>query len=176
MARARRSRVEINRAALDEIRGGFADGVFDIARAIGNVAEANAPDTGEGTYPWGAERELGAGLVDRVGAAVWVNGKKTHQWGSSGGTPDKPREVKVRSEAAVIGVVGAGFPGMFQEAGTVHHRARPFLTPAASEVVGSEAEVRLSKAMQRRLRGERSAVGAQIRQRVAASRAAGQEG
>lgn len=175
MAKPRRSRVEINRAALDEVRAGFADGVFDIARAIGAVAANDAPDAGTGVYPTGAPREFGQGLVDRVGAAVWVNGRKTHEWGSAGGSPDKPRELRVRSEAAVIGVVGAGFPGMFQELGTVHHPAQPFMTPAASEVIGSEANVRLSKAMQRRLRGERSAVGVQIRQRIAASRAA-QEG
>lgn len=159
---ARRSRVQINRAKLDDLRGGFADGVFDIARAIAVIAENDAPDA----------TPHGEGLVQRVGAAVWVNGRKTHEWGSGGGSPDKPRDLRVRSEAAVIGVVGAGFPAMFQEIGTVHHQAQPFVTPAVNEVVGSEARIRLSKAMERRLRGERSANGELIRQRIAASRAA----
>jgi hypothetical protein len=164
MAKPRRSRVEINRAALDEVMGGLADGVFDIARAIGAVAESRAPGPGRAKY---------GHLHERIGAAVWVRGRKVAEWSSTGGeTVDKPREVRVRSEAEVVGVVGAGFPGMFQELGTVHHRAQPFLTPSASEVIGSEANVRLSKAMQRRLRGERSANTAIIRERIAASRAA----
>jgi hypothetical protein len=159
---ARRSRVEINRAAVDEVLGGFADGIFDIVRAAGTVAEQLAPDA----------TPYGEGLVDRIGAAVWVKGRKTHQWSSSGATPDKPRDLRVRSEGEIVGVVGAGFPGMFQELGTVHHGAQPFLTPAVAEIIGSEAEVRLSAAMQRRLRGERSANTTRIRERIAASRAA----
>lgn len=163
MAKPRRSRVVINRAALDEVMGGLSDGVFDIVRAIGAVAESRAP--GPGTSEYGH-------LQDRIGAAVWVAGRKVHEWSSAGGSVDKPREVRVRSEGEYVGVVGAGFPGMFQELGTVHHAAQPFMTPAASEVIGSEAHLRLSAAMQRRLRGERSANTAMIRDRIAASRAA----
>lgn len=159
---ARRSRVEINRAKLDEVMGGFADGVFDIARAIGTVAENRAPDA----VPYGQ------GLVGRIGAIVWVRGQKVREWSSSGQRPDKPRALRVRSAGEIVGVVGAGFPGMFQELGTVHAPAQPFLTPAAQEVVGGEARVLLSKAMERRLRGERSANTAKIRERIAASRAA----
>jgi hypothetical protein len=163
---ARRSRVEINRAKLDEVMGGLADGVFDVARAIGVVAENRAPDA----------TPYGEGLVDRLGAIVWVRGQKVHEWSSSGRRPDKPRALRVKSAGEVVGVVGAGFPGMFQELGTVHHSAQPFLTPSAQEIVGSEARLLLSKAMERRLRGERSANTAKIRERIAASRAAKSEG
>jgi hypothetical protein len=159
---ARRSRVEINRAKLDEVMGGLADGVFDIARAIGTVAENRAPDA----------TPHGEGLVDRIGAIVWVDSKKVAEWSSSGRRPDKPKSMRLKSAGArVVGVVGAGFPGMFQELGTVHHSAQPFLTPSAMEVVGGDAKLRLSKAMERRLRGERSANTAKIRERIAASRA-----
>ena len=154
--------MEINRDKLDEINRGLADGVFDIARAIGTVAENNAPDA----------QPYGQGLVGRIGAIAWVLGKKVNEWSSSGARPDKPRAIRVRSAGEIVGVVGAGFPGMFQELGTVHHAAQPFLTPAANEVVGSQARVLLSKAMERRLRGERSANTAKIRERIAASRAA----
>lgn len=160
---ARRSRVEINRAALEEVEGGLADGVFDIARAIVRVAETRAPDA----------TPYGEGLVDRGGAAVWVRARKTHESASPKGAINKPRSVRLRDAGAtIVGIAGFGFPGMFQEAGTVHHRAQPFLTPSASEVLGSEAPLLLSKAMQRRLRGERSVNTARIRERIAASRAA----
>lgn len=161
---ARRSRVEINRAALDEVTGGLADGVFDIARAIMRVAESRAPDA----------TPFGEGLVMRGAAATFVGRKRTHQvrTDGQGGTVPKPRGSTRLVEGQVYGIVGFGFPGMFQELGTVHHGAQPFLTPAASEVVGGEANVRLSKAMQRRLRGERDPKSAEISARIAAAKAA----
>ena len=34
----------------------------------------------------------------------------------------------------ILAIVGFGFPGRFQELGTVHQPAKPFLTPAVSQV------------------------------------------
>lgn len=161
---ARRSRLEINRAALDEVQGGLADGVFDVARAILRVAESRAPDA----------PPFGEGLVSRGAAAVWVGKKRTHQVRSDGQTATirKPRGSRRLDAAGITGIVGFGFPAMFQELGTVNHRAQPFLTPSVSEVVGGEAQILLSKAMQRRLRGERDPKSADISARVQAARAA----
>lgn len=159
----RRSRTEINRAALDEVEAGLADGVFDIARAIVRVAESRAPDA----------TPYGEGLVDRGGAALWVRGKKTHESTTGDGRRvDKPRSLRVRTAGTIVGAAGFGFPAMFQEFGTVHHGAQPFFTPAVAEVIGSDAKVILTAAMERRLRGERSVNTARIRERIAASRAA----
>lgn len=150
---ARRSRVEINRAALDEVYGGLADGVFDVARAVGVLTANRVPflETDPDVPPLHH-------LEDVVGAVVYVGGKRTAEWSSGPLRPDKPREVRVRSSpATVTAVVGMGFPGMFTELGTLGAPAQPALTPSAVEVVGFEAQLLLSKAMQRRLAGHRSA-------------------
>lgn len=156
---ARRSRIEINRAALDAITGATADGLFDIARAIVRVAESRAPDA----------PPYGQGLVEGGGAMVWANGKQVNR------TPPevkKPRGLTIKSQRhSVVAVAGFGFPAMFLELGTVHSSAEPFLSPSVQEVVG-DAEVILSKAMSRRLRGERDPKSAGISQRVAAAKAA----
>lgn len=162
---ARRSRVEINLAALDEVKAGLADGVFDLARAIVVVAENNAP---EGELPKGRRYHL----AEMGGAEVYVGGKRTHEYSSTGRRPDLPKGVGVRARGGIIGIAGFGFPGMFVEMGTVNMPAQPFLTPAASDVLGSEARVILSAAMMRRLAGQRSPNTAKIRARIAASRAA----
>lgn len=157
---ARRSRVEINRAALDEISLGLADGVYDIARTISVVAASNAPD----------EPPYGVGLVDAGGAAVWVRGKKVAE-STTGpdGKVDKPRGLTLKSAgSSIVGVVGFGFPALFVEFGTVRMRAEPFLTPAALQVLGTQAKILLSKAMSRRLQGQRSENTARIRERIAA--------
>lgn len=137
---ARRSRVELNRAALDTVRRGLADGVFDLAVAVRAEAERRAPDA----------PPTGEGLVASGGAAVWTDGRKTHESGS--GTVERPRELRTGA-GRITAAVGFTFPGRFQETGTVHHAAQPFLTPAAAEVLGSDAQVILSKAMARRLGG-----------------------
>lgn len=172
---AKMSRVELNRAALAQVDLALADGVFDIARAIVRVAESRAPDASTGNYPkkWGGgPRRLGEGLVDRGGAGVWVNGRKTHGTSSIEGRPvKKPRALRVKSAgASIVGVAGFGFPAAFDELGTLNAPAQPFLTPAVAEVV-PDARVILSAAMERRFRGERSANTALIAERKAAARA-----
>ena len=162
---ARRSRVELNRSRLDEVRGGLADGVFDLVRAIGVVASNNAPDSPYEPYP------TGKGLPEQIGAMVYVDGKRTAEWSADGQRrPDLPKGQQVRARGGIIGIVGAGFPGLFNETGTVNMHAQPFLTPAANDVIGSEAPVILSKAMARRLSGLRSTNTAKIRARIAAAR------
>lgn len=150
---ARRSRVEINRAALSEVHGGMADGVFDVVRAIGVVAASRAPYLEQDPDVPPLHH-----LEDVQGAMVYVAGKRTHEWSSGPLRPDKPRAVRVRnSPATVTGIVGSGFPGMLNELGTLHAGAQPFLTPSADEVIGSEARFLMSNAMARRLAGKRSA-------------------
>ena len=161
---ARRSRVEINRAALDEVMGGLADGVSAIGGRILLHATLRAPDA----------TPFGVGLVKSGAALTFVGKKRVFQRRGDGGTTTvrKPRGSAGLRDGKVLGVVGFGFPGMFQELGTVNHAAQPFLSPAAAQVVGSEAHVELSKAMQRRLRGERDPKSAEISARISAARAA----
>lgn len=164
---ARRSRVEINRAALDEVMAGLADGVHDVARAIGVVAASRAPYSEHDPDVPPLHH-----LEDVVGAMTYVRGKRTHEWNSGPLRPNKPKTVRVRTGPEVLGIVGVGFPGMFVELGTLHAPAQPFFTPAAEEVVGGQAKFLLSAAMERRLSGQRSAKSFVVRDRIAASRAA----
>lgn len=150
---ARRSRVEINRGRLDEVVGGLADGVFDVARGIGAAASSRAPYLEQDPDVPPLHH-----LEDVQGAMVYVSGRRTHEWSSGPLRPDKPRAVRVRSApATVMGIVGSGFPGMLNELGTLDAPAQPFFTPAAVDVVGSEGRFLMSKAMTRRLAGHRSA-------------------
>lgn len=136
---ARRSRVELNRAALDTIRGGLADGVHDLAKAVLAEAQRRAPDA----------PPYGEGLVASGGAATWTDGRKTHE--TEAGV-ERPRGMRT-GQGRITAAVGFTFPGRFQETGTSRHAAQPFVTPAAAEVLGSDAQIILSKAMGRRLGG-----------------------
>ena len=161
-----RSRVELNRSRLDTVQAGFADGVFDLARAIVVVGESRAP--------WAKLPLHRLYHLDEMGGAeLYVQGKRTHEYSSNPSRrPNLPKGMAVRARGGIIGIAGFGFPGNFVELGTVKMRAQPFLTPAAAEVLGSDAKLILSKAMEARLRGERSPNTPKIKARIAASRAA----
>lgn len=137
MARARRvsSRTVLNRACLTAIGEGLASGLEDVGtRAIENTEPPDAAPFGEGlitTGDWG----------------VWNGTRKV------GGTATKPRSVKLSGEGITL-VAGYGFPGRFQEFGTVNQPARPFLSPAMLETLPEVAAL-LSPRVRDRLRGVR---------------------
>jgi hypothetical protein len=135
MARKSSCRVQTNRAALSEAWLAVADGLLAVGEEI--VATARPPDAAP----------FGEGLVTRGAAGVWVDGKKV------GGEAEKPRSLKVR-QYPIVGVAGFGFPARFQEVGTVHQPARPFLSPAKGQVApGSPSTIRA--AVQRRIGGRK---------------------
>lgn len=118
------ARCVLNYKALDAIRKGLVDGLSDMGRAT--IADTHAPD----------DDPTGQGLVTTGDWGVWADGRKV------AGTASKPRTVKTPKGAIVL-VVGYGFPGRFNELGTVHQPARPFLTPAMLETIpGTEDYVR----------------------------------
>lgn len=118
---ARTSRIELNRRALNDLTRAFGDGVFEVGKAI--IEEADPPDA----------TPYGKGLVTQGGVLAYVGPKMIGAWSLSGDKPKKPRKVKVRTEEGnVFAIVGFGFPGRFQEGGTINHPAQPFLTPAVS--------------------------------------------
>ena len=100
----------MNRAAFDAIRLGMADGGQAVGERI--VASANPPDA----------EPFGRGLVKAGRAVTYLDGRKV------AGTGTAPRGAIPGGGQATV--VGFGFPGRFQELGTVHHAAQPFLTPA----------------------------------------------
>lgn len=118
----RHARVVLNRRAVDGVTLAIADGAHEVAKTI--VREARPPDA----------TPFGQGLVTSGGTLVYVGSKKVDGWSLDGRQPKKPRSLRVRGSESVVAVAGFGFPGRFQEFGTVNHGAQPFLTPSRNRV------------------------------------------
>ena len=112
----------LNRAAMTELGVAIAEGVEEVARTIVEVADP--PDA----TPWGE------GLVTSGGWLVYLGPKKIGGGSQDGRQPKKPRSWRVRESEGIHGIAGFGFPGRFQEMGTVNHAAQPFLVPAGNRV------------------------------------------
>lgn len=112
----RAAKVVLNHAALDEITRATADGLFELAKAI--ISGADVPDA----------TPFGEGLVDQGGVIAYVDRKPVASY-STGADPTVKKPRAARLGPGVVIIAGYGFPGRFQESGTVHQPARPFLTP-----------------------------------------------
>lgn len=135
---AQTSRVVLNRKAFAEIDLAIADGLFAVAEEVLSVVRVpDAPPYGEG-------------LIQGGGAVAVLGGKKVNGTTIAGRQVQKPRGERVGTTEAVT-FVGFGFPARFVELGTVDTHANPFLTQAVMQVVGGDADVVLSKAIQKRL-------------------------
>lgn len=156
MARAN-NRVVLNRACLDAITLGMADGLLALAEAV--IAAAQVPVDAAA-----AEREHRPELIETGGTIAYVLGKKV---GGSGVT--KPRAMKVRSLGVAI-AGGFGFPGHLEELGTINEPARPFLTPALMATL-PDAGPFIEAAMANRLAtvDSRAAASSTIQTRIANS-------
>lgn len=110
MARKVSSRTVVNRKALDAISGGIVDGLAHMGATI--IGRTRPPDA----------EPFGKGLVTTGDWGVWAGTRKV------AGTASKPRGVKT-AKGTIVMVVGFGFPGRFQELGTINQPARPFFTP-----------------------------------------------
>jgi hypothetical protein len=134
MARAPGKRVVMNRAALDAIKLGAADGAQAAGELVLRVAEPLVPD----------REPFGRGLVKTGKVVTYVDGRKV------AGTGTAPR----RDPPPPVGTctyVGYGFPGRFQELGTVQHPAQPFLTPSMASASGGEVDDRYAQGIRARL-------------------------
>lgn len=140
MAR-KNSRLVLNRSRLDEVSLAVADGFGALAEAI--VRNAKPPDAAP----------FGEGLVKRGGWLVYVGAKKVGGGGLDGRQPKKPRALKVKQHG-IVAIAGFGFPGRFQEFGTIHHRAQPFLSPAADRTVPRATQI-MAPVVGARLKGRR---------------------
>lgn len=132
------AKVVINRAAVSEIDMAMVRGLELLAVKVLQVVEP--PDAASGTWSIDGSsgpRTEGIGLVDRGGFLSYVDGKRV------GGDPEvrrKPRGFLVRGRGVSV-AVGFGFPGRFNELGTIHQPPRPFLTPAVIQVVQDQGAV-----------------------------------
>lgn len=130
MARKPSARVVLNRAALTELGVVLADGVEEVCRTIVEVAGDRAPDA----------TPFGVGLTTNGGWLVYAGSKKVAGGSLRGLQPKKPRAFRPEP-TGITGMAGFGFPGRFQETGTVHHGAQPFFTPAAEQVASHAPEI-----------------------------------
>lgn len=114
----RSARVVLNRSALNALGLAVAQGMEDFARLV--VTDADPPDA----------TPYGEGLVTEGGWLAYHGSKKIGGGSRTGKQPKKPRGWSVRGNDSIEAVAGFGFPGRFQEMGTVHHGAQPFLWPS----------------------------------------------
>lgn len=142
MARAYKSRVELNRKAFEAIQLAEADALFEVAKEVLSVFN-----------PWDAP-PFGRGLPERKGAIAYFGSKKVGATQIEGRDVAKPRSLRVRAGESAV-AVGIGFPARFNELGTVDQAARPRLTPAVAQVAPN-AEVIISASIKKRLAGIRS--------------------
>lgn len=132
------ARVVINRKAFAEIDLAIADGLFAVAERVLEVVDVpDAPPHGQG-------------LVEGGGAIAYLGSRKVNGTTIGGRQVKKPRAFRTR-QGEVAAAVGFGFPGRFVELGTIDTPSEPFLTKAVMQVAGSDAEVVISQATQRRL-------------------------
>lgn len=122
MARKTSARVILNRQKVNEVRLAVADGLLAFGQSIVDVADV--PDAAP----------FGVGLVTHGGAVVYIDGRKV------GGDATKPSRERV-PRPGISGFVGFDFPARFQEIGTVHQDAQPFLWPAAMRQAPHAGEI-----------------------------------
>jgi hypothetical protein len=122
-------RIELNRKAFDAITLAVADGAFALAVSI--VEGADVPDA----------PPYGQGLVEGGGVVAFVGRKRV---AVSRPGVKKPRACRLTPFGITV-AGGYGFPGKYQEQGTVHQSPQPFLTPALMEgLPGAEGFIKLA--------------------------------
>lgn len=121
-------RVVLNRSAMSKIELAVADGVYAVGLAM--LAAADPPDA----------TPYGVGLVRNGGVLGFIGRKKIAGFGLDGRQPTKPRAVRLIDRRTQV-VVGFGFPGRFQELGTIRQPARPFLAPVVEQVAPSAPSI-----------------------------------
>lgn len=135
MARKVSVRTVANKAALTAISNGLAEGLASVGRTI--IERTRPPDA----------EPFGKGLVTTGDWGVWAGTRKVD------GTASKPKQVRLKQGVVTL-VAGYGFPGRFQELGTIRQPARPFLTPPVLEVTPTTPD-HLRGPVQRALAGVR---------------------
>lgn len=134
------SRMVLNQSRLNDVTRIVADGLFEAARTIIELAAERAPDSPTPTakFPFGA----GEGLPKQGGVLVYVGNVKIHGWSIRGDQPKKPRSARLSTKQhSVVALAGFGFPGRFSERGTIRQRAQPFLAPSRDEVAPRIPEI-----------------------------------
>ena len=167
----RAAKIVMNKAAIDALYAGMADGLIALGGAIIADASERAPKDAEIAAKRGVPMLKDTGFI-----SVWgpVKGKSVLVHGSAqvAASKNKPRGVRTPIDQVVL-VAGFASPlAHLQELGTIKMKAHPFLTPVLMANVGNAGEY-VKGAMSRytATAGARAERGAVINARRAAAKA-----
>jgi hypothetical protein len=119
--------IVMNRAAVDAIVLGYADGLHEVGVRILARAKPNVPD----------RPPFGRGLVESGSVVTMVRRKRV---ATTGPTSRLPRDGLPPGDG-VATIVGYAFPGRFVFLGTQHSAPQDPLTPAMGAELGGHAQV-----------------------------------
>jgi hypothetical protein len=139
-------KIQYNKAAVDALYAGVADGVIELCETVRDDAAANAPRDPE----IAAERGVPM-MADTGRVAVYAMGKLVSGTGERTAAGNKPHGAATPADQ-VVGFVMFDSPiAHFAELGTVKEVAHPFLLPAFNRAVPG-AESVLIPAIGRRMK------------------------
>jgi len=123
----RNVKIQYNKAAVDALYAGVADGVIELLTAVRDDAVARAPRD-----PETAARRGVPMMADTARVAVYAAGKLVSGTGERTASGNKPKGAKTPADQ-IVGFVMFDSPiSHFAELGTIKEVARPFLLPAFS--------------------------------------------
>jgi len=122
------TRVTFNRRNMDQVLLAIGDGILEVGKTV--AKEADPPDA----------TPYGVGLVTRGGVLVYDGNRKVGGWGIDGKQPRKPRGWSL-GFGGINAAIGFGFPGRFQEFGTVKMSPQPFFMRAFNGVWARRASI-----------------------------------
>lgn len=129
------ARVVLNRKAFDTLTLGAADGLLEFSKDL-LLAVHPPSDVAYETAAEHAEEveQKRPPLAQNGGALVFIGFKKVAGWGLDGRQPKRPYRTRL-SRTRIQALAGFGFPGRFNEMGTIHQPSRPFFSPVIAEKI-----------------------------------------
>lgn len=121
----RTAKIAWNKAEVDRLYAGIADGMIGLVERIGADASAHAPRDPEAAAARGVPM-----LADTARTSVFVDGKLVQGTGQRMASRNKPRGARTPAGQVVAFVMFDSPIAHLVELGTVRMRARPFLLPA----------------------------------------------
>lgn len=145
----REAKIAWNKAEVDRLYAGMADGMIGLVERIAADASAHAPRDPEAAAARGVRM-----LADTARTAVFADGKLVSGTGERMASRNKPRGARTPAGQVVAFVMFDSPLAHLVELGTVKMAARPFLLPAFNRGVPGVPDAVLS-GLHRQLRGRR---------------------
>ena len=121
----RAAKIVMNKAAIDALYAGMADGLIQLGEKIIEDARERAPKDAEAAAKRGVPMMCDTGYV-----TVYGQGKLVHGSAQVAAAKNKPRGVRTPKDQVVMIAAFSSPIAHLQELGTVNMNAHPFLTPA----------------------------------------------